>query len=183
MAKYGRAGDLLRFYEICPQVARVALEGPWFDYVRNSKAELETVLGDARKSLEDERARGEPRWDVLVVDAYSGDAIPVQLVTKEAFRLYRDRLATGGVLALHLSNWHVDLVPAAKAAASMLGMECVVVSAPPRGFESRSTWAFLSEKELSLPEGIEAVPLEEVPERRLPSDGCGGLLPFVRMML
>ncbi len=183
MAKYGRAGDLLRFYEICPQVARVALEGPWFDYVRCSKAQLETVLGDARKSLEDERAREEPRWDVLVVDAYSGDAIPVQLVTKEAFRLYRDRLATGGVLALHLSNWHVDLVPAAKAAAAMLGMECVVVSAPPRGFESRSTWAFLSEKGLSLPEGIEAVPLEEVPERRLPSDGCGGLLPFVRIML
>lgn len=183
MAKYGRAGDLLRFYEICPQVAEVALKGPWFDYVRGSKARVETMLGDARKSLEAERARDEAKWDVLVVDAYSGDAIPVQLVTEEAFRLYRDRLAPGGVLALHLSNWHVDLVPAAKSAAEMLGMACVVVSALPRGFSSQSTWAFLSEKPLALPEGLETVPLGEVPARRLPSDGCGGLLPFVRIML
>ena len=72
-------------------------------------------MGDARQSLEAERTRGEPKWDVLVVDAYSGDSIPVQLVTEEAFRLYGERLAPGGVLALHLSNWHMDLVPAAKA--------------------------------------------------------------------
>ena len=183
MAWYGRRGDAFRFYEICPQVAKMAMDGPWFDFVRNSKANVEVQIGDARQLLEKERTRNEAKWDVLVVDAYSGDSIPVQLMTEEAFRLYKDRLAPGGVLALHLSNWHVDLVPAAKAAAAMLGMKCVVTSTPGRGFTSASTWALLSDVEVSLPEGVEEIPLESIREARLPTDGRGGLLPFVRIML
>ena len=102
---------------------------------------------------------------------------------RRLFWLYRDRLAPGGVIALHLSNWHVDLVPAAKAAAKMLGMECTVTSTPPRGFASMSTWAFLSDELLKVPSGVRMVPMEEVPEVKLPTDSCGGLLPFLRIML
>jgi hypothetical protein len=183
MAWYGRSGDHFRFYEICPQVADIAKNGQCFDFLGNSKADVEIVIGDARKSLESERKEGESKWDILIVDAYSGDSIPVQLVTKEAFRLYRDRLLPGGVIALHLSNWHVDLVPAAKAAAKMLRMECTVTSTPPQGFASMSTWAFLSDEPLPAPSGVRVVPLDDVPEVKLPTDSCGGLLPFLRIML
>ena len=182
LAFYGREGDTLRFYEICPQVAAVA-HGKWFDYLANCRARVDVSIGDARRTLEDERTAGAAKWDLLVVDAYSGDSIPLQLVTEEAFRLYRERLADGGTLALHLSNWHVDLVPAAKAAAKLLGMSCQVVSEPANGFSSASTWAFLSERPLPLPPETYAVPLDEVPDMPLPRDYCGGLAPFVRIML
>ena len=182
MAFYGRKGDTLRFYEICPQVTAVA-RGPWFDYLGSCSSRVDVVQGDARRTLEDERAAGAAKWDILVVDAYSGDSIPLQLVTEEAFLLYRERLAAGGTLALHLSNWHVDLVPAAKAAAILLGLHCQVVTESAKGFSSASTWALLSEYPLELPPGTETVSLDEVPDKELPRDNCGGLLPFVRIML
>lgn len=183
MAWYGRRGDVFRFYEICPQVAAVAKNGPWFDFVRNSKADVEVQIGDARQLLEKERTRNEAKWDVLVVDAYSGDSIPVQLMTEEAFRLYKDRLAPGGVLALHLSNWHVDLVPAAKAAAKLLGMDCTVIQSPGAGFAMEAVWAFLRER--GTEGGAKVPPSEIVPDGEirdvvLPTDTRGGLLGFLR---
>ena len=180
MAWYGRAGDLFRFYEICPQVAEMAVNGPWFDFVRNSKAKVEVKVGDARRSLEAERAADEPKWDVLAVDAYSGDSIPIHLLTQEAFRLYRDRLAPGGMLALHISNWHTDLVPLAKAAAKCLGMECKVVCARGGLFSMEATWALLTEKPVELPPETQVIGLGQVRDAEVPTDAKGSLIGFVR---
>ena len=180
MAWYGRAGDLFRFYEICPQVAEMAVNGPWFDFVRNSKAQVEVKVADARKALEAERAADEPKWDVLAVDAYSGDSIPIHLLTQEAFRLYRDRLAPGGMLALHISNWHTDLVPLAKAAAKYLGMECKVVCARGGRFSLVATWALLTEKPVELPPETQVIGLEQIRDAEVPTDAKGSLIGFVR---
>ena len=180
MAWYGRKGDFFRFYEICPQVAEMASKGRWFDFVRNSKAEVEVKVGDARPALEAERAAGEAKWDILVVDAYSGDSIPIHLMTQEAFRLYRDRLASGGMLALHISNWHTDLVPLAKAAARLLGMECKVVCTGGGIFSMAATWALLTEKPVELPPETQVIDLGQVRDADVPTDARGSLLGFVR---
>jgi SAM-dependent methyltransferase len=122
VAAYGRAGDLVRFYELSPDVARIA--GERFTYLAESEAEVEVVLGDARLSLE----REEPQaYDLIVLDAFNGDAIPVHLLTREAFDEYRRHLRPGGVIAAHVSNRHVDLKPVVIGGAHHLGLTAVVV--------------------------------------------------------
>ena len=76
--------------------------------------------------LEREQAVGDPRYDILMIDAYSGDAVPYHLATLEAFRLYFERLEEDGVFAMHVSNWHVDLLPLCKAVAQALGVHPTV---------------------------------------------------------
>jgi hypothetical protein len=107
LAAYGRSGDFIRFYEINPQVIEVARRD--FTFLSDSRATIEIVPGDARLSLE--RETSEAPYDVLVVDAFSSDAIPVHLLTEEAFRIYQGRLKAGGVLALHVTTRHLDLGP------------------------------------------------------------------------
>jgi spermidine synthase len=113
LAAYARPGDVYRFYEINPVVVDLAAGvGDYFSFVSDSKADLSIVLGDARISLERELAEGQPQdFDVLVLDTFSSDAIPVHLVTKEAFALYLAHLAPDGVLAAHITNLHLDLQP------------------------------------------------------------------------
>ena len=101
-------------------------------------------------------------------------------MTKEAFGLYRDRLASGGVLALHISNWHTDLVPLAKAAARHLGMECKVVCARGGMFSMEATWALLTEKPVALPSGTQVIDLGQVRDVEVPTDAKGSLLGFVK---
>jgi hypothetical protein len=113
LAAYGRAGDRLRFYEINPQVIRLAAsaDAP-FTYVRDTAARVVVVAGDARLTLEAELGHGGPQgFDVLAVDAFSSDSIPVHLLTREAVALYLAHLAPDGVLAIHVSNRYLDLVP------------------------------------------------------------------------
>jgi SAM-dependent methyltransferase len=118
IAAYGRPGDRITFYDINPAVAPIARNV--FTYIRDSGAKIDVVVGDARKSL----AREEPQhFDVLVVDAFSGDAIPIHLLTREALALYRRHLAPGGILAFHISNRHVDLEPPIAVLAASAGME------------------------------------------------------------
>ncbi len=118
IAAYGRAGDHITFYDINPAVVPIARNV--FTYIRDSPAKIDIVVGDARTSL----AREEPQnFDVLVVDAFSGDAIPIHLLTREALDLYRRHLAPGGILAFHISNRHVDLEPPIAAMAASAGME------------------------------------------------------------
>jgi hypothetical protein len=106
LATYGDNRDLLRFYDINPEVERQARE--FFTYLADSKAPIEIVLGDARLSMEREQPQN---YDILVLDAFSGDAIPVHLLTREAFELYRRHLNPGGIIAVHISNRHLDLRP------------------------------------------------------------------------
>jgi SAM-dependent methyltransferase len=104
LAAYGRPGDTFRFYEINPDVERFARQ--YFTFLKDSPATTEVVLGDARISLEREPPQA---FDVLVLDAFSGDAIPTHLLTREAFAIYLRHLKPDGVLAVHISNRYLDL--------------------------------------------------------------------------
>jgi SAM-dependent methyltransferase len=106
LAAYGNAGDYFRFYEINPLVVSIARN--WFTYLRDTRAKVDIAMGDARLSLE---AEPDQQFDVLAVDAFSGDAIPVHLLTKEAFALYLRHLKPGGILAIHTSNTYLNLNP------------------------------------------------------------------------
>ncbi|MBP3406491.1 MAG: fused MFS/spermidine synthase, partial [Kiritimatiellae bacterium] len=151
----------------------------WFDFRSGSRGNVEVQIGDARKQLEKERSSGEELWDVLVVDAYSGDSIPMHLITQEAFNLYSSRLKRGGILALHISNWNIDLLPIVKAAANHLGRRIDVVQTQGSVFTLPATWAFISEDRLVFPDGTYRLNLDEVRNSTLPTDAKGSLLPFV----
>lgn len=113
LAAYAQPGDMYRLYEINPVVVALAEgQGGYFSFVSDSQADVTMVLGDARISLERElAARGPQNFDVLVLDTFSSDSIPVHLVTREAFALYLDHLAPDGIIAAHISNRHLDLQP------------------------------------------------------------------------
>jgi SAM-dependent methyltransferase len=123
LAARGAPGDVLRFYELSPTVERVARQ--YFTYLSDSPARCEVVIGDARLSLEREPPQG---FDVLVLDAFSGHAIPTHLLTREAFALYHRHLAPGGVVAVHVSNRYVDLEPVVAQQAAHGGWEAVLVT-------------------------------------------------------
>jgi hypothetical protein len=113
VAAYGRAGDYIRFYEINPAVTKIATDpNGFFTYLRDSSAKVEIIPGDARLSMEREVAGNNSQgFDVLVVDAFAGDAIPVHLLTVEAIEIYLRELNPNGVLAIHISNRYLDLRP------------------------------------------------------------------------
>ena len=106
LANYGKAGDVVRFYEINPKILEIARTE--FTYLRNAKAKIEIAMGDARLSLEREQPEN---FDVLAVDAFSSDSIPIHLLTKEAVALMLGHLAPKGILAVHISNKHLNLDP------------------------------------------------------------------------
>ncbi len=130
IAAYGRAGDFYRFYDINPAVVELsARPGSTFTYLRDSPAKVELVLGDARLSLERELIRGQAQnFDVLAVDAFSSDSIPVHLLTREAIAIYLGHLRRpDGVLAIHISNRSLDLAPVVRALADAFRLEAAVV--------------------------------------------------------
>jgi SAM-dependent methyltransferase len=116
IAAYGRPGDLYTFYEINPLDIRLA--HTQFTFLSDSRAKIEIIPGDARLSLE---RQANQNFDVLAVDAFSGDAIPIHLLTREAFILYFRHLKPTGVLAVHVSNRYLDLKPVVQRAAESLG--------------------------------------------------------------
>jgi hypothetical protein len=118
LAAYGKTSDYFRFYEINPQVVSIAQSS--FSYLRDSPAHIDVVLGDARISLQSEAPQ---QFDVLVVDAFSGDAIPVHLLTREAFVLYLRHLEPDGVLAVHTSNTYLNLPPVVQLLAADAGCD------------------------------------------------------------
>jgi hypothetical protein len=132
LAVYGQPGDEYRLYEINSIVVDLADgQGGYFSYVKDSKANITTVLGDARISLERELAEGHPQnFDVLVLDTFSSDSIPVHLVTKEAFDLYLKHLAPEGIIAAHISNLHLDLKPVFWQLAKHYGLQMVLIDYP-----------------------------------------------------
>jgi len=138
--------DVGRFYEINPAVISLARgEGGFFSYLSDSPATIEVVEGDARISLERELERGElGGFDVLALDVFSSDSVPVHLLTEEAVALYKRHLAPHGVLALHISNVHLDLVPVTLSHARRLGMHAAFVFYDTQGDALRSNWMLLS---------------------------------------
>jgi hypothetical protein len=122
VAAYGNAGDVIRFYEINPPVERLARH--WFTFLHDSGAKTDVVLGDARLSLASEAPQN---FNVIVVDAFSGDAIPVHLLTREALALYRRHLRPDGIIAFHVSNQYIDLEPVVAGIAGNAGLRAVSV--------------------------------------------------------
>jgi SAM-dependent methyltransferase len=123
LASYGRKGDRYTFYEINPLV--IDLAKTQFDFVTQSAAQIDIIPGDARLSLERQSPQ---QFDVFLVDAFSGDAIPVHLLTREALELYFRHLKPQGVLAIHVSNRFLDLPPVVEAGARAVGARVVKVT-------------------------------------------------------
>jgi spermidine synthase len=125
LAAYGKPGDSFHFYEINPQV--IDLAKSQFTFLSDSKASVSIAQGDARLSLE----RGnDPLYDVFIADAFSGDAIPVHLLTKEAFELYLRHLKPSGILAIHVSNQYLDLAPVVEQLAWVEGRNARLIRSP-----------------------------------------------------
>jgi hypothetical protein len=142
LAAYGKAGDDYRFYEINPMVAEIARSK--FTFLRDSKANAEIVLGDARMSLERE---ADAHFDTLVLDAFSGDSIPVHLLTYEAFQCYFRHMNPGGVIAVHVSNQYLDLRPVVANLAARFGRTAVLVhsAAKPDRSVSIAEWVLMTD--------------------------------------
>ena len=116
LAAFGRQGDTIRIYEINPLVLEIARTE--FTYLQDTPARVETVLGDGRLSLEREQSQ---HFDVLVMDAFSGDSVPVHLITLEAFQTYLRHLKPGGILVVNITNRHLDLRPVMERGAAAIG--------------------------------------------------------------
>jgi spermidine synthase len=183
IAVYGRAGDTFRFYEINPAVRRLAETG--FSFVKNSAASVQVVPGDARLSLQREASQ---QFDVLILDAFSSDAIPVHLLTREAFETYFRHLKPDGVIAVHISNRHLDLLPVTIAVAKHFHtyIRAINWDEPnhPWWFSS-SRWVILSRNEsfmLSQPlsEHASIMPDEDAAKAVLWTDDYASVLPLVK---
>jgi len=147
LATYSREGDRLRIYEINPDVERIARSH--FTFLADTPAKVELVLGDARLTMEHERAAGSPQaFDLLVLDAFSSDAIPVHLLTKEAFELYLYHLRKNGVIAIHVSNRYLDLQPVVEKLAQHFSLKVITLSDD----DSESWWIYGTKWMLLAPE-------------------------------
>ncbi len=134
LAVYGRPGDVYRFYEINPQVIELARSE--FSFLGESKARIETVLGDARLSLEREAPQA---FDVLAVDAFSGDSVPVHLITAEAMDVYLRHLDENGIIAFHVTNRFLWLPPVVEEIARAKGLHAVLIHDDAEGTDLRRT--------------------------------------------
>jgi hypothetical protein len=123
LAAYGRRGDSFRFYEIDPQVAAVAMTE--FSFLRDTPAQTDIILGDGRLSLERENAQD---FDVLAIDAFSGDSIPMHLITREAMATYLRHLKPEGAIIFQATNRYVDISPVVERLAAQFGLTAVLVS-------------------------------------------------------
>ncbi|MFT4688944.1 MAG: spermidine synthase [Limisphaerales bacterium] len=164
MAAYGKPGDVFRFYEINPEVVRLARDH--FTFLDDSAARVDVALGDARLNMEKEESQ---QFDLLALDAFSSDAIPVHLLTKEAFALYERQLKTNGCLAIHISNRYLDLEPVVRNAAELYGYHVAIISdenlaGNPWVYES--TWMILNKDPIL----VEAIQTSSLGEEMEPSD-------------
>lgn len=182
LAVYGRSGDRFRFYEINPEVVRLARER--FSFLARSAAKIEIVDGDARLSMEREKPQG---YDVLVLDAFSSDAIPVHLLTREAFAVYLRHLRPGGVLAVHVSNRFLDLAPVVEGLRvhyKLSGATVSHFSLPDKIWDFGSNWVLLSAdpRSLSDPAIQSEVLADETPARHVPlwTDDYASVFPLLR---
>jgi SAM-dependent methyltransferase len=140
IATYGAKGDVYRFYDINPAVVRLAHDD--FTYLDDSDATIEIALGDARLSLEREAPQG---FDVLAVDAFSSDAIPVHLITVEALDVYRRHMKPDGVIAFHVTNRYLDLMPIVEALGKARDMRVTLIADDTDDpLASRSDWVLLA---------------------------------------
>lgn len=181
LVAYGKPGDHFQFYEINPQVIELAKSH--FTFLSDSKAEIGIATGDARLSLERETVP--PYYDVFLADAFSGDAIPVHLLTTEAFDLYLRHLKPSGILAVHISNDYLDLAPVVAQLASAHGLIARRIHSPKDDAHlySQADWivmtrdaAFFGKPEIAS----RAKSIEPHPGLRLWTDDYNNLLQVLR---
>jgi hypothetical protein len=186
LAAYGHPSDRIRFYEINPLVRPIAQN--LFTYLRDSPAQITFADGDARTSLTREAPQN---FDVLAVDAFSGDAIPLHLLTTEAIALYKKHLAPDGIIAFHVSNQYLNLAPEIAQLAIAANMPSRLIESP--GDEStgayRSTWVLLTNSPtfFDRPEVAPAAtktpttPRLRPPHLRVWTDDYSSLLPILQL--
>jgi SAM-dependent methyltransferase len=163
IATYGAKGDVYRFYDINPAVIAIAKRD--FTFIGKSDATIEIALGDARLSLEREAPQA---FDVLAIDAFSSDAIPVHLITSEALAIYRRHVKPGGIIAFHVTNRYLDLAPVVQQLADAQGLHTVLVADDgDEPLASRSDWVLLSDND----DALEAEKIDEVAEQITPHAG------------
>jgi len=152
VASYGQRGDLVRFYEINPAVLELSGEDGYFTYLTDCPAQVQVALGDARVSLERELRQGSQRFDVIVLDAFSSDAIPAHLLTKEAVQLYVAHLRNDeGIIAVHISNKVLDLAPVVQGLVEELHLSAARIEVDSRDDGTlASDWVLLSPSETAL---------------------------------
>jgi hypothetical protein len=149
LAAYPRAGQRMRCYEINPEVVRMAKS--YFTFLKDCRGELEIVLGDARLSLEQEPSQ---QFDLLVLDAFSGDAVPSHLLTREAMEIYLRHLAPGGTIAVHITNTYLDLAPVVRGLAAEFAFKRARIETPydPVRQLYRADWMLLTRNDQLLAE-------------------------------
>jgi SAM-dependent methyltransferase len=179
LAAFGRPGDTFVFYELNPQVITIANSLFWF--IRQSPAKVQIVEGDARLSLQREH---EP-FDLLVLDAFSGDAIPVHLLTREAVALYLRLLKPNGVIAFHVSNHYLALAPVVRQLAQEAGYPAVLVSnhADIDNNISAADWVLVTKNPAVLDNAairLHSSPIESLPGLRPWTDNFNNLIEIVR---
>lgn len=147
LAYYGKSGDSYTFYELNPQVNYVA--NHYFDFLKSADASINVILGDARIELTARQAKHKNSYDLIVVDAFSSDAIPVHLITEEALSLYIDLLEEDGVLAFHISNSYLDLRPILANLSQTLNLHGLYLHTPSsKHHPYAADWVLLSKQEL-----------------------------------
>jgi hypothetical protein len=150
LAAYGRKGDTYVFYEIHPQVKETAYNE--FTYLKDSKAKTNVILGDGRLELEKQPTN--PKYDVLILDAFSDDAIPVHLLTKEAFAMYLNHIdPKKGVIAVNISNNFVNLRPLLVQVAKQYGLSYAIISSKASGNNLQAEWGILTKDKAFLNKG------------------------------
>jgi hypothetical protein len=191
LAAYARLGDVMTFYEIDPLVRDIATNRFYFSFVPDAISRGATVtieMGDARIRMDQVRKeRPRERYDLIVVDAFSSDSIPVHLLTREAFRLYFEMLSVRGLLALHLSNRYLSLEPVVANLAEDSRLDGRLLRhdiSPAAEGASSSTWAVLARTpeafgHLTRDPGWTAAKLEPSPRVGVWTDDFHNLLAIV----
>jgi hypothetical protein len=187
IAAYGKAKDRIRFYEINPAVIRMASDQRYFTFLSDSPAKIEIIPGDARLSMQRELDRNERQdFDVLVIDAFSGDAIPVHLLTQEAFEIYFKQLRRpSGILAIHITNAYLDLRPVVVGAAEYFGYKAVLVNSAGDGRLSQDAqWMLVSRNSFAPASQLNTSELSKegsnLRGNRLWTDGYSNLLQILK---
>ena len=178
IAGYSNAGDTYRFYDINPMVIDIARLK--FSYLSDSPAGIKTVLGDARLNLEREPAQA---FDVLAIDAFSGDSIPVHLITFEALGVYLRHMKADGVIAFHVSNRFLDLKPVVQKIAAAHGLKSTWVRDTYEDGATSSDWLLLSRDvtQFEVPAlKAAAQPLPEQPTWRMWTDDFNNVLQVLK---
>jgi len=179
LASYGREGDYYRFYEINPLVPTIARTQ--FTYLPDCRAKVEIAMGDARLSLEREP---DEHFDVLAVDAFSSDSIPVHLLTKEAMLLFLRHLQPHGILAVHISNRYLDLQPVLSEHAKAIGSLARVADTDDDNEMGvfGATWVLLAKPGMAFPQMIAAATAELTGKRtvRLWTDDYSNLFQILK---